>query len=113
MRPCVRFRPRAAAWRISRFDQRNRGPSHRLFLHGSAMKVSKDIETRRADWSFTGSVAETVVSHVRQSVPYYDAGHDLICDFSDYFCHGDSICYEIGVSTGELLRKLAQYHAHK
>jgi len=80
---------------------------------GSAMKVSKDIETRRADWSFTGSVAETFVSHVRQSVPYYDAGHDLICNFSDYFCHSDSICYEIGVSTGELLRKLAQYHAHK
>lgn len=77
------------------------------------MKVSKDIEVRRADWTFTGTVADTFVDHVRQSVPYYDAGHDLICDLSDYFCHADSICYEIGVSTGQLLRKLAEHHSHK
>lgn len=77
------------------------------------MKVGKDIESRRADWTFTGKLAETFVEHVRQSVPYYDAGHDLICDLSDYFCHPDSVCYEIGVSTGQLMRKLAEHHAHK
>jgi len=77
------------------------------------MKVGQEIETRRADWTFGGVVADTFVSHVRQSVPYYDAGHDLTCVLSDYFCHGDSVCYEIGVSTGQLLRKLAEHHAHK
>lgn len=77
------------------------------------MKVGQEIEARRADWTFGGAVAETFVHHVRQSVPFYDAGHDLICDLSDYFCHGDSVCYEIGVSTGQLIRKLAEHHAHK
>jgi tRNA (cmo5U34)-methyltransferase len=77
------------------------------------MKVGQDIETGRADWSFGGNVADTFVSHVRQSVPYYDAGHDLICALSDYFVHPDSVCYEIGTSTGQLIRKLAEHHAHK
>lgn len=77
------------------------------------MKVGKDIETSRASWSFSGSVPDAFVDHVRQSVPYYDAGHQLICDLSDYFCHGDSVCYEIGVSTGQLMRRLAEHHPNK
>jgi len=77
------------------------------------MKVGQGIDTERAGWTFEGDVANTFVDHVRQSVPYYDAGHDLICQLSDYFVHGDSICYELGVSTGQLLRKLAEHHPHK
>ncbi|NTX26155.1 methyltransferase domain-containing protein [Burkholderia pyrrocinia] len=77
------------------------------------MKVGHDIDVAPANWTFSGNVAETFVDHVRRSVPYYDAGHDLVCQLSDFFCHGDSICYEIGVSTGQLLRKLAEHHASK
>ena len=77
------------------------------------MKVGHDIETKRASWSFDGSVADTFVDHVRQSVPMYDAGHDLVCSISDYFVRDDSTCYEIGTSTGELLRKLATHHPRK
>ncbi|MGH2361902.1 MAG: methyltransferase domain-containing protein [bacterium] len=53
------------------------------------------------------------MDHIRQSVPLYDAGHDLVCAVSDYFCHNDSTCYEIGTSTGQLLGKLATHHAQK
>jgi tRNA (cmo5U34)-methyltransferase len=77
------------------------------------MKVDKDIEASRASWSFSGKVPEAFVEHVRQSVPYYDAGHQLVCDLSDYFCHADSTCYEIGVSTGQLIRRLAEHHPNK
>ena len=77
------------------------------------MKVGHDIETKRASWSFEGNVADTFVDHVRQSVPMYDAGHDLVTSISDYFVRDDSTCYEIGTSTGELLRKLARHHQHK
>jgi len=77
------------------------------------MKVGHDIETGRASWSFDGGVAETFVDHVRQSVPMYDAGHELVCSVSDYFVRDDSTCYEIGTSTGQLLRKLAEHHARK
>jgi len=77
------------------------------------MKVGHEIETTRASWSFEGNVAETFVDHVRQSVPFYDTGHDLVCSISDYFVRDDSVCYELGSSTGQLLRKLAEHHAHK
>jgi len=77
------------------------------------MKVGQGIETARAGWSFEGSVPETFVEHVRQSVPLYDEGHELICAMSDHFCHDDSVCYEIGVSTGQLIRKMAERHVHK
>ncbi|MGH8475296.1 MAG: methyltransferase domain-containing protein [Methylococcales bacterium] len=56
---------------------------------------------------------ETFVDHVRRSVPGYEEGHDLICRLSDFFCLNDSIAYEIGVSTGELIKKLALYNRHK
>lgn len=77
------------------------------------MDVGHDIDTERADWTFEGDVASTFVEHVRKSVPLYDEGHDLVCQVSDYFCHPDSVCYEIGVSTGQLIRQLAEYHEHK
>lgn len=77
------------------------------------MKVGHDIETARANWTFEGNVAETFVDHVRQSVPLYDTGHDLVCALSDYFVRDDSTCYELGSSTGQLLRKLGEHHAHK
>lgn len=77
------------------------------------MKVGQDIDVSTANWTFAGSVADTFVEHVRRSVPYYDAGHDLVCQLSEFFCHGDSVCYEIGVSTGQLLRKLAEHHRSK
>ncbi len=77
------------------------------------MKVGQDIDVTRANWTFGGNVADTFVEHVRRSVPYYDAGHNLVCQLSDYFCHSDSVCYEIGVSTGQLLRKLAEHQVLK
>ena len=77
------------------------------------MNVGHDIQTGRANWSFDGSVADTFVEHVRQSVPLYDLGHELITSISDYFVRDDSTCYEIGTSTGQLLRRLAEHHAQK
>ena len=77
------------------------------------MKVGHDIEAGNASWSFGGDVAKTFVSHIRQSVPRYEEGHDIVCQLSDYFVNDESTVYELGVSTGELLRKLATRHKAK
>lgn len=77
------------------------------------MDVGQDIKTERANWNFGEKVPESFVDHVRQSVPSYDDGHDLICRLSDFFCLHDSVCYEIGVSTGELIKKVALHNNHK
>ena len=75
--------------------------------------VGDNIAAPNAAWSFGADVPGTFVSHVRRSVPFYDAGHELICEVSDFFVKDDSMCYEIGVSTGELLGKLARHNAAK
>lgn len=77
------------------------------------MKVGHNIETDNANWSFGGDVPENFVSHIRQSVPLYEEGHELVCQLSDFFVSNASVVYEIGVSTGELLRKLAVHNRHK
>jgi tRNA (cmo5U34)-methyltransferase len=77
------------------------------------MGVGHGIDAENAGWTFSGSVPETFVAHIRHSVPLYEEGHDLICQLSDFFCGKQSIAYEIGVSTGELLKKLALHHKSK
>ena len=76
-------------------------------------KVGQNIETGNAAWTFDGKVADTFVDHVRQSVPLYDEGHNLICQMSDYFVASTSTVYEIGTSTGELIRKVARHNEHR
>jgi tRNA (cmo5U34)-methyltransferase len=90
-----------------------RGKQSANSKQGAGAGVGQSIEASRAEWNFGGKVPETFVSHVRQSVPYYDDGHDLICYLSDFFCLQDSTCYEIGVSTGQLIKKLAVYNENK
>ena len=71
------------------------------------MQVGHKIKADNAAWSFGGDVPDTFVSHIRQSVPLYEEGHELTCLISDFFVSNTSTVYEIGVSTGELLKKLA------
>ncbi len=71
------------------------------------------IKAGNASWSFGGSTAHSFSEHVRRSVPYYDDGHDLIVALSDFFVRDDSVCYELGCSTGSLTKKLARHHQQK
>ncbi len=73
--------------------------------------VGDGIAAGNAGWTFSNDVARTFSSHVSKSVPLYNEGHDLICSLSDFFVQDSSICYELGSSTGALIRKLALRHA--
>jgi len=82
-------------------------------MEGEDGKVGHEIKAGNADWEFGADVPEKFVEHIAQSVPLYEEGHDLICQLSDFFCAKDSVCYELGVSTAELLKKLALHQSHK
>lgn len=75
--------------------------------------VGENIVASNASWTFSGEVAKSFSNHVRRSVPLYEVGHDLVCKVSDYFIQDGSVAYELGVSTGALLGKLAARHAGK
>jgi len=75
--------------------------------------VGDGISASNAGWSFSGEVAKTFDSHVSKQVPFYQEGHQLVCNLSDFFVKGDSHCYELGSSTGVLSLKLAEHNKSK
>lgn len=77
------------------------------------MTETKHIAAGNADWTFGEDVPDTFVDHIKVSVPLYVEGHDLICQLSDFFVKKNSMVYEVGTSTGELIRKLAEHNAQK
>lgn len=72
--------------------------------------VGNGITAPNAGWTFGGETATQFSAHVRTSVPFYDEGHQLICELSDFFVKENSVCYDIGSSIGELTAKLATHH---
>jgi tRNA (cmo5U34)-methyltransferase len=74
--------------------------------------VGDAIAAQNGAWTFDG-ISTTFDDHVRKSVPMYRESHELIARTSDHFLPDDSHCYDLGCSTGELLRMLADRHAHK
>ncbi len=75
--------------------------------------VGEDIVADNASWTFGDSVPSGFTEHVKRSVPYYEDGHDIVCKLSDFFLKDGSICYELGVSTGSLIKKLSEHHKNR
>ena len=68
------------------------------------------IRSGNASWTFGSDTPKNFSTHVQKSVPLYDVGHELVLDISDFFVRDNSVCYEIGVSTGVLIKKLRNRH---
>jgi len=75
--------------------------------------VGDGLSADRGNWTFSGAVVGSFDDHVSKSVPLYHEGHELICDMSDFFIKPDSVCYEVGCSTGTLTLKLADHNRNK
>lgn len=71
-------------------------------------KVGDTISVENARWSFGNNVAKSFDQHVGRSVPQYQQGHEIVVALSDFFLRNDATVYELGCSTGELTRKLAE-----
>lgn len=75
--------------------------------------VGDDISADKGRWSFSGKVSKTFDEHVDRSVPFYKEGHQLIVDMQEFFLQEESVCYEIGCSTGTLTKLLSENNANK
>jgi tRNA (cmo5U34)-methyltransferase len=74
--------------------------------------VDGNIFQHNAGWTFENVSAE-FDEHILRSIPLYRQGHQLIAYYSDFFLKPDSVVYDIGCSTGQMLAQLAQRHPHK
>jgi tRNA (cmo5U34)-methyltransferase len=75
--------------------------------------VGDDIHLKNRAWSFSGDIPLNFDDHVARSIPLYKEGHALIKDLSDFFLRDNSVCYDIGCSTGSLLALLAEHNQEK
>jgi|TARA_B100001093_G_scaffold519797_1_gene610539 tRNA (cmo5U34)-methyltransferase len=71
------------------------------------MKVGTNIKAANASWSFGKDVPKTFSKHIKSSVPFYEEGHDICLQLSDFFLKENSNCYDFGCSTGTLINKLS------
>ena len=70
------------------------------------------MKLKTGAWSFGGKIPNKFEKHIAKSVPLYLEGHQIIVRLSDYFLKDGSICYDIGCSTGNLLKKINK-HSNK
>jgi tRNA (cmo5U34)-methyltransferase len=75
--------------------------------------VGDSISASKGRWSFSGKVSKTFDEHVDRSVPLYKEGHQLIVDMQEYFLQEESVCYEIGCSTGSLTKLLSENNTNE
>ncbi len=83
--------------------------NHKEYLQN----VGENISAKEASWTFGGEIPQKFDEHVKRSVPFYLESHDLICKLSDFFVRDNSVCYDLGVSTGTLIGKLFKKHQHR
>ena len=75
--------------------------------------VKKQISTKPFSWNFKKNTVKYFDDHISLSVPHYKEGHELILKLAEFFIKEDSLCYEIGTSTGTLSSKLAKKFMNK
>ncbi len=77
------------------------------------MKVDKNLFAKNSSWSFDKNVPRKFDKHIYKSVPLYHQMHWLCEQLSDFYVKEDSVIYDIGCSTGTLLKKIASRHKEK
>ena len=73
-------------------------------------KVGDNIKSTIGGFNFSGNVHKNFEKHVEKSVPFYNEGHNLICKLSSFFLVNKSKIYDLGCSTGKLLRDISDYN---
>ena len=71
-------------------------------------KIDKKIIHISNSWSFNKNVSDRFDLHVKQSIPFYDEIIKTIAGLSEFFMKEDSIIYDLGCSTGNIIFSLSK-----
>ena len=69
--------------------------------------VGSGLDADSGGWTFGGDTPAAFGEHAVQSIPWYEACHELVVDVADHLVPAGGRCYELGCSTGTLTAKLA------
>lgn len=77
------------------------------------MDAGDKILTKKSNFSFGGKTPKYFDNHVKKSVPLYDEGQEMICKLSSFFVSNNCNIYDLGCSTGTLIKKIDSYNSFK
>ena len=64
------------------------------------------ILIKNKKWKFDKNTPLNFDTHILKSVPLYKESHDFVTDLFDFFSKKNFIFYDVGCSTGSLLKKI-------
>jgi len=70
------------------------------------MKIDRKISADKFSWKFDKKVSKNFSDHAKKSIPFYEISHELVLSLSNFFLKNQSTCYDIGCSTGSLVKKI-------
>ena len=73
--------------------------------------IGDNLKAVISNFSFGGNTHKYFDKHIVKSVPNYLEGHQIICQLSSFFVSNNSVIYDLGCSTGSLIKKIDQYNS--
>ena len=73
--------------------------------------IGDNLKAEISNFSFGGNTHKYFDKHIIKSVPNYLEGHEIICQLSSFFVSNNSVIYDLGCSTGSLIKKIDQYNS--
>ena len=74
------------------------------------LDVGTNLNSTIGGFSFGGDTPKYFDEHITKSVPLYNQGHDIITKLSSFFLEENSTFYDLGCSTGTLIKKIDAYN---
>lgn len=71
------------------------------------------MNLEQSNWKFDNTVVPIFDEHVSKSVPMYEEIHSLITDIAGWFLQDNTNVYDIGTSTGKVIKNLLNTYNKK
>ena len=76
------------------------------------LKVDKNIKLKHIYWTFNFN-PKNFDNHISRSIPLFAEFNWIIMKYSSYFLKDTSLVYDLGCSSGRLLKELSLEHSKK
>ncbi len=75
--------------------------------------IGDNLKSTIGGFSFGKNTPKNFDKHISKSIPLYNQGHEIITRLSSFFADKNSIFYDLGCSTGTLIKKIDTYNSSR
>jgi Predicted DNA modification methylase len=75
------------------------------------LNIGDNLKSTIGGFSFGKNTPKNFDKHISKSVPLYNHGHEIITKLSSFFLEKKSTFYDLGCSTGTLIKKIDAYNS--